>query len=126
MLFSKQFYRLYRLKDKVDFVITDSPLLLSLIYASDADIYPEFSALAFKIFKKLKSVNYILGRTYAFKKEGRIYTEEQSAIIDGQIHKLLDDNSIYYTDTPSMADNDVVADWVDSILNIAEVLNART
>lgn len=36
-VFAEQNHRLYRLKDKVDVVITDSPLLLSVIYRTIKD-----------------------------------------------------------------------------------------
>ena len=41
-IFGKQFYRMSRLKDKVDYIITDSPLLLSNVYNKSEFLKPHF------------------------------------------------------------------------------------
>ena len=44
-IFGKQYFRISRVQDKVDVVITDSPILLSPFYANDPVLGEEFDRL---------------------------------------------------------------------------------
>ena len=51
-VFGNQWHRLNRLKDKVDVVITDSPLLLSLVYNSNKELFGnDFENLVITVIK---------------------------------------------------------------------------
>lgn len=48
-IFAKQQYRIARCADKVDVIVTDSPLFLSAFYNSDPDIDAPLRQLVYKI-----------------------------------------------------------------------------
>jgi len=93
-IFGKQYHTLERLRDKVDVIITDSPLLLSLIY--DNTNLPEFKNLVLAINTRLNMMNFFLRRKKKYNPSGRMQNEEEAKIIDERIKKLLNDNSIVY------------------------------
>jgi len=93
-VFGHQHYRIFRLLDKVDYIITDSPFILSVIY--DKEKRFNFEQLVVQEFKKLKTLNIILERKTEYKKEGRYHTEEESKTIDSEIKTLFDEYGIKY------------------------------
>lgn len=80
LIFGKQLYRLERLIGVVDYVITDSPILLSAIYSNGYP--PSFSDAVVDIFRKFDNVNYFLERVKPYVKIGRSQTEEEAKLID--------------------------------------------
>lgn|SRR5574337_108639 len=93
-VFAKQLFRIQRLIDKVDLIITDSPILLSLVYGSEES--REFHDLVLAEHLKLNSLNFLLERTKPYKPEGRLQSEMAARIIDQQIKFILDSNNIDY------------------------------
>jgi len=93
-IFGKQYHTIERLRDKVDVIITDSPLLLSLIY--DTTDLPEFKNLVLAVNNRFKMLNFFLRRNKKYNPSGRMQNEEEAKIIDLRIKKLLDDNNIVY------------------------------
>lgn len=77
-VFAKQYYRLARCADKVDVVITDSPLALSPFYNTDKDIHEPLKLLAYKLSQKYNNLNYFLRRIKKYNPVGRLETEEES------------------------------------------------
>ena len=77
-IFAKQFYRMNRCKDKVDVIITDSPLLLSAFYNKSAVLGREFNNLAAHCFNSFYNKNYLLLRDKPYNPRGRLQTEEES------------------------------------------------
>ena len=61
-IFGKQFFRISRCADKVDVIITDSPLLLSLIYNKDPVLGEEFNAVVRKVMNSYNCKNYYITR----------------------------------------------------------------
>jgi hypothetical protein len=94
-IFGKQLHSIRKLLGKVDVVITDSPILLSLAYSTDELI--EFDCLVIAEFKRYNSLNYFLVRHKKYNPAGRCQTEEQAKEKDNMIKGLLDACSICYT-----------------------------
>ena len=86
-VFAKQLHSLRRLDGKVDVIVTDSPLLLSLIYGKAEPV--EFRDLVCRMNSGFRSVDFLLRRHKKFNHIGRIHTLEQSAEIDEEIAGLL-------------------------------------
>jgi hypothetical protein len=92
-VFAKQNHRLHRLKNKVDYVITDSPLLLSCIYAdiSSPIDFPvdEFKAYVIKQSRVYKSINFFVNRNHPYVEQGRMQSAEESDQLSLKIKELL-------------------------------------
>ncbi len=94
----KLFRNLYRLKGKVDYVISDSPILLGCIYA---DKYAPTLPASYKQFivdlhkQELDpSVNIVLERLFDYDSSGRYQSEEEALQLDRDIQNVLDSNNI--------------------------------
>lgn len=57
-IFGKQYFRISRVQDKVDVVITDSPILLSSFYANDEVLGEEFDALIMKTVRRQRGQHF--------------------------------------------------------------------
>ena len=101
-IFAKQHHMLYRLKDKVDWLITDSPLILSIIYAGynwrDKNIekYFNFSEFVHSVNDEYDNYYFFLNRVKEYQKYGRNESEEEARKIDKEIIDLLDDAMYNY------------------------------
>lgn len=94
-IFGKQHYRIYRLLNKVKFVITDSPLLNSIIY--DNTQSTNFKNLVLEEFNKFQNINIFIERNKnIYEKNGRLQTLNEAEIIDMKTKSLLDNNNISY------------------------------
>jgi ABC-type oligopeptide transport system ATPase subunit len=86
-VFGKQYHRIYRLYGKVDCIVTDSPLLLSLFYGKDKpDLFDEFVKSANS---KFNNVNFFIVRNKEYVKEGRNQTSDEAELIDKAIVDIL-------------------------------------
>ena len=80
-------------------VVTDSPLLLSLVYNNDFTLGEEFNQLVRKVFGSYNSKNYYLKRTKDYNPVGRFQTEDESDKIGDKIFNLLQRENISFTET---------------------------
>jgi len=87
-LLSKQNRRLDRLEGKVDYAITDSPLLLVLAYIPEG-YYDSFNKLTFDVWNNYLNYNIVLNRGHDYTGEGRNQNETQAIKIDKDIEKIL-------------------------------------
>ena len=97
-IFGKQFHRIWRLKDKVDVIICDSPLPISIVY--DKENSQPFHALVMEQFNKFVNFNYLLERGVEYQSEGRVQTEEEAKEVDKTVKRVLDENNIEYKALP--------------------------
>ena len=117
-IFGKQYFRISRCADKVDVVITDSPLLLSVVYNNDSVLGEDFNNVVRKVMNNYNCKNYFLVRTKAYNPVGRFQTEEESDAIADEILELLNKEQLPYTiSTGDVAGYDAI---VDDILHILE------
>ena len=96
-VFAKQYYRVDRCADKVDVIITDSPLALSPMYNKDPDIHEPLKQLALKIANKYNNLNYFIRRIKKYNPVGRLQTEAESDEIAVKLRDAMDANGIKYT-----------------------------
>lgn len=97
-IFAKQNNMLHTLRERVDYVITDSPLLLSNVYVSDdwACVKP-FRELVTQTFHTYENINLVLQRPEApFEVDGRRHDEEESFAIDQAVVNILEDANADY------------------------------
>lgn len=98
-LLGEQHHRIYKLKDQVDFIITDSPFIMGLAYLEDSKHIPRelFRELIVQIFKSYNNVNIFLERdveAHGYQEYGRNQTLEQAKVKDMEIKQILIDNRI--------------------------------
>lgn len=94
-LLSHQNRRLARLNGKVDYIITDSPLPLCLIYKPE-DYLKTFDSLVMELYSTYNNINFFLKRVDSFQEEGRVHNQKQSLQIDKRIKGVLDWSTIPY------------------------------
>lgn len=94
-IFGKQSFKLSRCADKVDLIITDSPLLLSGFY-SDDNCREEREALVLKTFNEYNNLNYFINRTKDYNSAGRHQTEVESDSISLSLKEFLHYNDISF------------------------------
>jgi len=101
-VFGEQLWRMERLKS-VDYVITDSPILLSAIYGYPK--YPESWDIAVvDIFKLQENINFFINRPDTYSEKGRTQTKEEAMQLDYKIKCLLDGENIAFTEVSGSPD----------------------
>lgn len=98
-IFGRQSERQSDLEHKVDVIVTDSPLLNSIIYDGKKDI--DFHRSVFNRFDEYENHNYFLDRVFPYEEEGRYQSEEEAKEVDRAIIRLLDSHGLKYTRLPS-------------------------
>jgi len=102
----EQYKRIKRLNGKVEFIITDSPIILGVNYLKNEHSYKDsFKDVIFNCFNEFNNVNYFLYRKKKYLNKGRTETEEESIIIDKKIETFLLLNGIDYTILDGVKDN---------------------
>ena len=96
-IFGKQYFRISRCANKVDVIVTDSPLLLSIIYNNNPVLGKDFNKMVLNVVNSYNNRNYFLMREVPYSSIGRIHTEEESNQISNKIYQLLVDNNIDFT-----------------------------
>ncbi len=99
-IFGKQYFRISRLQDKVDVVITDSPILLSAFYANDDVLGDEFDTLVTKVFNSYNSMNVFIDRVKPYNPAGRFQTEKESDDVSRDMRHFLSEHGVvcrYYS-----------------------------
>lgn len=109
LVFAQQNHRLRRLEGKVDVVVTDSPIFLSLVYnkvyhEKDGVYGEHFNSFIKETFDRYDNLNYFLKRTKKYNPIGRVQTEEEAKAIDTKIKSLLDLYNVGYTEIEYNAD----------------------
>lgn len=122
-ILKEQVKRINRLYGKVDFILTDSPVLLNNTYLNEdksTNNYVTYCENVKKIYTLYDNFNYFVERDKsAFEEEGRIHNLEQSIVIDDELKNTLHNNQIdFATYTHSTIDNIVR----DSVLAYAKQL----
>lgn len=88
-ILNEQMKRINRLYGKVDFIVTDSPILLNNTYLNEdknTEVYSAYSDSVNKLYGLYNNFNYFVERdTSVFEKEGRIHNFEQSIAIDNEL-----------------------------------------
>ncbi len=101
-VFGKQFHRIWRLLGKVDIIISDSPLLNSILYYEDKN--PFFPEMVLFEHNRLNNLDVLLERVKNYNPAGRLQTEEKARELDAKIKGILDIESPDYLNVAANAD----------------------
>lgn len=105
-LFEKQHQQIFRLVDLVDYVIMDSPLLLSAIY--DVRESEHFKNYVLEVHNVYDNINIFIRRETIYQQSGRYHTEAEAIEIDNKILKFLKDNNIPYVEVGLDAGEEII------------------
>lgn len=93
-ILGEQVHRLERLRGVVDYVVTDSPIILGQIYNQEPSRY--FDDFSLELFNTFDNINVWVERSdYGYGVIGRIHNFEEACEIDDQIDRMLDRHDIY-------------------------------
>lgn len=97
-LFGKQSYRMSRCRDKVDVIVTDSPLPLSIFYNNNPSLTENFNNSIMDVFNSYNNVNYFLLRTKPYNPAGRHQSEKESDMLKQPMIDMLGKYNISYVE----------------------------
>jgi len=109
-IFGKQQRRQKILNGNVDWIVTDSPIILSAVYAPEV-YYNSFQPLCLEVFNTYNNYNFFINRKKEYLQLGRTQTEQEARDIDYRVLDYLEDKNLKYV----VVDGD--EDVVDTILN---------
>jgi hypothetical protein len=94
-ILAKQNHKLHALNGKVEYAITDSPLLLSSIYAPQ-DYIDGFHSLVRATFDRYDNLNFFIRRVKPYNPVGRNQNESEAKAIDLDVKNWLDKEGVPY------------------------------
>lgn len=96
-IFGEQFFRISRCEGKVDVVVTDSPLPLSIIYNGNSNLTENFNKTVMDVFNSYNNINFLILRTKLYNPTGRHQDEQEACELKDNIHCMLRDRDIKYS-----------------------------
>lgn len=112
-LFGKQSFKMGRVRDKVQVMVVDSPLILCIVYNNDEILGEDFNKTVLKVFDSYDNKNYLLTRKHTYEDEGRLQNEEEALEIRKQIIDALNTMDITYNfATSSELDCEIIANKI--------------
>lgn len=116
-LFGKQSYKMSRCKDKVDVIVTDSPLPLSIFYNNDSVLGEAFNTTVMNVFNSYNNLNFLINRAKPYNPAGRHQSEEESNELKAPLVELLKNRNIKYNEyNGTEPDYNVIVNYVLSII----------
>ena len=116
-IFAKQNHRLFRLRGQVNVIITDSPLLLSILYGQD--MIPSFAPYVLNTISTYNNLNIFLKRTKPFNPKGRLQSFEEAKDLDSRILALLNKANLPYFEFDAKKGNgEIIADHIETHLKM--------
>lgn len=92
-VFANQNRKLFRLVNQYEYVIMDSPIILSNVYIQKDSFYDhvKFTDLVTSTFKQYPNVNYFitLNENFNFETEGRVHSFNESKQLENVIREML-------------------------------------
>ena len=117
-LFGKQSFRISRVQDEVDVIVTDSPLLLSILYNQTPILGENFNQLVYDVFNSYNNINYLIKRTKPYNPSGRMQTEEESNALAQPMVDLLTNWNVPYSNISGDIDGyDQIVNEVLQLIN---------
>lgn len=118
-ILKEQTRRMDRLYDQVDFIVTDSPVMLNTIY--NKQLTPEYESLVNELQGEYINYSFFMERDVSnFEEEGRIHNLTESIEKDNEIKDMLQRNEIKYKTYNHENVNEIVNDAIDFYEKINE------
>lgn len=118
-ILKEQTRRMDRLYDQVDFIVTDSPVMLNTIY--NKQLTPEYESFVNELQEEYINYSFFMERDVSnFEEEGRIHNLTESIEKDNEIKDMLQRNEIKYKTYNHENVNEIVNDAIDFYEKINE------
>lgn len=119
-MFGKQSYKIGRCAGKVDVIVTDSPLPLSIYYNNEERLTENFDNTVMDVFRSYLNMNYLLTRVKPYNPNGRHQTESESDKVAEGLKTLLHEQSIPYASKDGDKDgyDEIVLDVIGELRNL--------
>ena len=118
-ILKEQTRRMDRLYDQVDFIVTDSPIMLNTIY--NKQLTAEYESLVNELQGEYINYSFFMERDASnFEEEGRIHNLTESIEKDNEIKDMLQKNEIKYKTYNHENVNEIVSDAIDFYEKINE------
>lgn len=118
-ILKEQTRRMDRLYDQVDFIVTDSPVMLNIIY--NKQLTTEYESLVNELQGEYINYSFFMERDASnFEEEGRIHNLTESIEKDNEIKDMLQKNEIKYKTYNHENVNEIVNDAIDFYEKINE------
>lgn len=114
-LFGKQHFRMRRCAEDVDVIVTDSPLLLGLVYMPEDFPLPSLRTVIREAYCMYENLDVFLVREKAYNPLGRFQTEDEAKGLDTEIRDMLIANDVKFETVPGGVN--VVRDVFELIRN---------
>lgn len=86
-IFGQQLHRIWRLYNKVEIIVCDSPILLSIVYSKEnSELFEKFIV---EQHNKYNNINFILDRSVKYDNIGRNENEEEAIQLDNKIFNIV-------------------------------------
>jgi hypothetical protein len=110
-ILAKQHRRISRLKDSgIEWVITDSPIPLGLVYLKEGTLGNSFPSLVMEVFNQYDNHNFLLQRYFDYNPVGRNQKDENEArIFDAKLAGLLGSYNVPLT---TIAGGELAVDYI--------------
>lgn len=112
-IWGKQYNKMYQVMDKVDVIITDGPLMLSVLYDTTNDAY--FHTVVHNSYLEFNNVDYFIKRVKEYNPVGRYQTEDEAKALDVKTLELLSNYHMTYTE--------VIGGWEGANHIAGDILN---
>lgn len=100
-IFAKQNRKMARLNNKVDLIITDSPLLMSYHYSGYDPFYKD---LVLRYLHNFDNIHIFLERVKPYRKLGRVQTKKEAIKMDEQMKGMLMELKLDHIQIPANED----------------------
>lgn len=119
-VFAKQLKKIQSLNNKVDVIITDSPLFLQMYYGKNEG--ENFKNLVIEKFNSFNNKNYFINRVKKYDPKGRYQTEIESDAIADNLKNLLEEHNINYSIMDGNTNGyDLIVDEIVEIVNLKNI-----
>ena len=107
---AKQFDRIRRLEDKVNYIIMDAGLLQNIPYFKDERYKEELTKIMINLHNSYKTINFFVHRPMNYDINGRKEDLQESIDIDNLTLQILKDEGVKFKEiTPDININNIVA-----------------
>lgn len=117
-VFAEQQHRIRRLLGKVQVILTDAPLINSILYYNGPYIQT-FPAMVIDVINSMDNLNFLVNRKKKYHAVGRLQTAWEARALDDQVAYLLDKHGQSYISIDGLPESiDTIAENIKKHLDI--------